>query len=226
MGARNVLITHETRSFGLLREERKRGSARARRRSSRLGGRLGRRAARRVPRGSDGRAARSRTRSARRSPRAPPRRSRSAPGASTHARPRLTAQVESRVLEPVCEPEAVGRRRTGRLAVDIDVVDGSSRGSLDPLAEKFAKEGLTFDDVLLVPAESRVLPNDVSTATRLTRDDRAARSRSSRRRWTPSPRRAWPSRWRARAASASSTATSRSRSRPPRSTRSSARRRG
>ena len=34
---------------------------------------------------------------------------------------------------------------------------------------KFGKEGLTFDDVLLVPAESAVLPNDVSTATRLTR---------------------------------------------------------
>ncbi len=34
---------------------------------------------------------------------------------------------------------------------------------------KFGKEGLTFDDVLLVPAESEVLPNDVSTATRLTR---------------------------------------------------------
>ena len=34
---------------------------------------------------------------------------------------------------------------------------------------KFGKEGLTFDDVLLLPAESAVLPNDVSTATRLTR---------------------------------------------------------
>jgi len=33
---------------------------------------------------------------------------------------------------------------------------------------KFGKEGLTFDDVLLVPAESHVLPNDVSTVTRLT----------------------------------------------------------
>jgi len=33
---------------------------------------------------------------------------------------------------------------------------------------KFGKEGLTFDDVLLLPAESRVLPNDVSTVTRLT----------------------------------------------------------
>src|SRR5919204_2184103 len=37
------------------------------------------------------------------------------------------------------------------------------------LDRKFAKEGLTFDDVLLQPAESAVLPNDVSTATRLTR---------------------------------------------------------
>jgi IMP dehydrogenase len=38
------------------------------------------------------------------------------------------------------------------------------------LDRKFGKEGLTFDDVLLVPAESHVLPNDVSTATRLTRE--------------------------------------------------------
>src|SRR6187549_2792348 len=37
------------------------------------------------------------------------------------------------------------------------------------LPPKFAKEGLTFDDVLLVPAESSVLPNEVSTATRFTR---------------------------------------------------------
>src|SRR5438046_59642 len=36
------------------------------------------------------------------------------------------------------------------------------------LERKFAKEGLTFDDVLLMPAQSTVLPNDVSTATRLT----------------------------------------------------------
>src|SRR5919204_3567953 len=33
---------------------------------------------------------------------------------------------------------------------------------------KFGREGLTFDDVLLLPAESSVLPNDVSTVTRLT----------------------------------------------------------
>jgi len=36
------------------------------------------------------------------------------------------------------------------------------------IEQKFAKEGLAFDDVLLVPAESRVLPNDVATTTRLT----------------------------------------------------------
>jgi IMP dehydrogenase len=38
------------------------------------------------------------------------------------------------------------------------------------LEQKFAKEGLTFDDVLLVPAESAVLPAEVSTQTRLTRE--------------------------------------------------------
>ncbi len=34
-------------------------------------------------------------------------------------------------------------------------------------SERFAKEGLTFDDVLLVPAESSVLPGDVVLKTRL-----------------------------------------------------------
>ena len=33
---------------------------------------------------------------------------------------------------------------------------------------KIVKEGLTFDDVLLIPAESHVLPNEVSLSTRLT----------------------------------------------------------
>ena len=42
-------------------------------------------------------------------------------------------------------------------------------GTQSALPERFAREGLTFDDVLLVPASSSVLPNDVSTATRLTR---------------------------------------------------------
>ena len=34
---------------------------------------------------------------------------------------------------------------------------------------KFVKEGLTFDDVLLIPARSEVLPDEVDTRTRLTR---------------------------------------------------------
>ena len=43
----------------------------------------------------------------------------------------------------------------------------------DPMSElmssKILYEGLTYDDVLLVPAASSVMPRDVSTATRLTR---------------------------------------------------------
>jgi len=35
--------------------------------------------------------------------------------------------------------------------------------------EKFAKVGLTFDDVLLIPAASEILPRDVDTVTSLTR---------------------------------------------------------
>src|ERR1700680_2584721 len=35
--------------------------------------------------------------------------------------------------------------------------------------DKFAKEALTFDDVLIIPDASAVLPREVSTQTRLTR---------------------------------------------------------
>ena len=37
------------------------------------------------------------------------------------------------------------------------------------MEEKFSKEGLTFDDVLLIPQHSQVLPKDVKTHTRLTK---------------------------------------------------------
>jgi IMP dehydrogenase len=47
-------------------------------------------------------------------------------------------------------------------------VDQRQLERLLELDRKFAQEGLTFDDVLLVPAESSVLPNEVSTRTRLT----------------------------------------------------------
>jgi len=45
---------------------------------------------------------------------------------------------------------------------------GAEDSAADRYPPKFAKEGLTFDDVLLVPGESSVLPAEVSTATRLT----------------------------------------------------------
>ncbi len=35
--------------------------------------------------------------------------------------------------------------------------------------EKFVKEGLTFDDVLLIPAKSDILPKDIDISTRLTK---------------------------------------------------------
>ena len=54
----------------------------------------------------------------------------------------------------------IGPRTTEPYDVEIE--------RLRALEDKFGREGLTFDDVLLVPAESHVLPNDVSTRTRLT----------------------------------------------------------
>src|ERR687885_724159 len=52
------------------------------------------------------------------------------------------------------------------MGVDLDPRDIERLLELD---RKFTSQGLTFDDVLLRPAASAVLPNDVSTATRVTR---------------------------------------------------------
>lgn len=46
-------------------------------------------------------------------------------------------------------------------------INSSSKAKFPP---KFFGEGLTFDDVLLVPAYSRVLPRDVNISTQLTRN--------------------------------------------------------
>ena len=109
---------------------------------------------------------------------------------------RLAAAVEVHELQPVSSSQA-GIRRSGFPPLDPRLRRGTSlkaaavaaataSGTSQELVreppgralgsphlvereDKFAKEGLTFDDVLLVPAESAVLPNDVSTATRLTR---------------------------------------------------------
>ena len=45
---------------------------------------------------------------------------------------------------------------------------GDGEGATASHPPKFAKQGLTFDDVLLLPAESNVLPSEVSTAAQLT----------------------------------------------------------
>src|SRR5450759_5845173 len=48
-------------------------------------------------------------------------------------------------------------------------IEGTEEIDSLSMEAKFAKQGLTFDDVLLVPAESAVQPSEVSTVTRLTR---------------------------------------------------------
>lgn len=53
-------------------------------------------------------------------------------------------------------PDALKGRKTGTV------------GFIRPV-EKIALEGITFDDVLLIPASSDVLPSDADTSTRLTR---------------------------------------------------------
>jgi IMP dehydrogenase len=55
---------------------------------------------------------------------------------------------------------------TEHVAAELSADDVQRLLELD---RKFGREGFTFDDVLLVPAESHVLPNDVSTRARLTR---------------------------------------------------------
>ena len=174
MGPRNVLITTELGCVALLREEREARRFRAiaprvepvsavgsgdvllaalprrapRRPDARGGAALRRRRRRRVD-------ARGRRRTLRRAPGRPAAGRRRALRA--RARPGLSA----------AEPLALIRRRRYPSRMDVEKL------GLDPLdtslPAKFAKEGLTFDDVLLVPAESSVLPNAVSTATRLTR---------------------------------------------------------
>jgi IMP dehydrogenase len=55
---------------------------------------------------------------------------------------------------------------TEHVAAELSADDVQRLLELD---RKFGREGFTFDDVLLVPAESHVLPNDVSTRARFTR---------------------------------------------------------
>lgn len=49
------------------------------------------------------------------------------------------------------------------------IIKDKYRKGVFTISEKFTKEGLTFDDVLLVPQKSKVLPKDVDLSTRLTK---------------------------------------------------------
>ena len=78
---------------------------------------------------------------------------------------------------------------------------------------RLLQQALTFDDVLLVPAHSNVLPREVSLATQLTRSIRlnipvvSAAMDTVTEAPLASPSPSWPSRWRRKAAWASSTRT-------------------
>jgi IMP dehydrogenase len=63
--------------------------------------------------------------------------------------------------------DGVDETRNGFLGLAV-AEDGEAVGGMR--ADKFAGLGLTFDDVLLLPARSEVLPNEVSTRTRIAAD--------------------------------------------------------
>ena len=75
------------------------------------------------------------------------------------------------------------------------------------MQDRIAYQGITFDDVLLEPGYSDVVPRDVDVRTHADAQHPPQHSRSSPRRWTPSPKATWPSPWPRKAASASSTRT-------------------
>src|SRR3712207_8402490 len=53
-------------------------------------------------------------------------------------------------------------------------LDDGATGPVPELPAKFAPLGLTYDDVLLIPGESDVLPAEVDTSSRVTRRIRLA----------------------------------------------------
>ena len=64
---------------------------------------------------------------------------------------------------------------TDRLAAERRVARGpEGNGIPDSMADRFLGEGLTFDDVLLVPAYSEIHPRDTDVATQLTKQIRLA----------------------------------------------------
>lgn len=59
------------------------------------------------------------------------------------------------------------------------------------IADKIVMDGLTFDDVLLIPAYSEVLPREVDLSTRFSRNIQL-NIPLFRQRWIPLPKRVWP----------------------------------
>ena len=72
---------------------------------------------------------------------------------------------------------------------------------------RITNDALTFDDVLLLPALSHVLPSEVDLKTRLTRTITSEHSVDVRRDGHRNGMRASPLQWRRKAASASCTRT-------------------
>ena len=50
-----------------------------------------------------------------------------------------------------------------------NIIDKEDLFMLTDMNSKFQKEGLTFDDVLLIPAKSDVTPNMIKLGTKLTK---------------------------------------------------------
>lgn len=67
------------------------------------------------------------------------------------------------------EPGGEGRNVRADPITAGPASDGLAGGTGRAAAGKIASEGLTFDDVLIIPAASEVLPRDVDVSTRLTR---------------------------------------------------------
>jgi IMP dehydrogenase / GMP reductase domain len=61
-----------------------------------------------------------------------------------------------------------GTNLPAALSLPMATINNSSHKS--DLSKKFFGEGLTFDDVLLLPAYSEVLPREVNIQTRLTKE--------------------------------------------------------